>query len=547
MYVTRGNSEVAKHAVKDRKRQERKRKNRTGLPSRASAISAAGVLAGGMVLSPFSHSAESAVHKVLADVLLSAGSIIFIDGNNYPNHSERMAGQLSGQYQYTACSTAGCVPLTTPPPQTDPSAPTYYFINDTTVYPGTLGLYNGLGAPSGDQSIADGQAAIDKQITNQPAGTPITVVGYSEGAVAASHEVSAVGPGQNVSFVLIADAERPNGGLLARMPAGTYIPLLGITGGSATSSTGAPVVLVTQQYDGVADAPAYPLNVVSDANAVLGFVYLHGNYYTVDPSGSGTVVTQSGNMTDILVLAPVGKLPILMPLAQAGVPQPILVALDPAFRGVIETGYARSSDPSQQVRFALLPPVSALPGDATSVVVGFVTTAQELPGAMVASAPGAPTVLVLTPTKTNSTLSPPSTVNPPPQTPPIEKTQLVSNVTPTSHVKSETVSDPASGTDVAQQLPADSPKPPPKASLPDPGPSNNGSAKRAETATLNQRSPNKFFPTDPAGTSTGSGTSSNASNPIQGAMTGVSNAIGSVTSSLAKAVAGASTASQSGK
>ncbi|MDT5133822.1 MAG: hypothetical protein QOE41_3133 [Mycobacterium sp.] len=535
---------MAKHAVKDRKRQECKRKKPTGRASRVSAISAAGVLAGGMVLSPFSHSAELAVHKVLADVLLSAGSIIFIDGNNYPNHSERMAGQLSGQYQYQACSAAGCVPLATPLPQSDPNAPKYYFINNTSVYPGTLGLYNGLGAPSGDVSIADGQAALHNQITSSQ--TPVTVVGYSEGAVAASHEVSAVGPGKNVSFVLIADAERPNGGLLARMPAGTYIPLLGITGGSATSSTGAPVVMVTQQYDGVADAPAYPLNVVADANAVLGFVYLHSNYYTVDPNGSGTVVTQSANMTDILVLAPVGELPILMPLAQAGVPQPILVALDPAFRAVIETGYARSSDPSQQVRFALLPPVSALPGDATGVVVGFVTTAQQLPGAMVASVPGGPTVVVLTPMKTNTPVSPPSTVKPSTETAPLEKTQVVSNVTPTPHVKSETVSDTTSGTDVVQQLPADSPKPPPKASLPDPAPSSTGATKRAETGTLNQRSPNKFFPTDSAGTSTGSGTSSNASNPIQGAMTGVANAIGSVTSSLAKAAAGASTAAHSG-
>ena len=151
-----------------------------------------------------------------------------------------------------------------------------------------------------------------------------------KGAVAASHEVSNWGPGEGIAFVLIADPERPNGGILSRFPAGTYIPFLGITAGNATPSTDAPVVMVTRQYDGVADAPAYPtFNVLADANAFLGFYYLHDTYYTVDPNDPDNIVTESGNMTDILVPAPEGDLPILMPFGQIGVPQPILVALDP--------------------------------------------------------------------------------------------------------------------------------------------------------------------------------------------------------------------------
>jgi hypothetical protein len=50
---------------------------------------------------------------------------------------------------------------------------------------------------------------------------------------------------------------------------------------------------------------------------------------------------------------------------------------------------------------------------------------------------------------------------------------------------------------------------------------------------------NKF---NPGSTTAAGGTSSNGSNPLQGAVTGVTNAIGSVTSSLTKAVsAGGST------
>ena len=122
--------------------------------------------------------------------------------------------------------------------------------------------------------------------------------------MAASHEISALGPSDNVNFVLAGNPERPNGGILARFPAGTYIPILGITGGAVTAATGAPVVMVTQQYDGIADAPAYPLNLVADADAVLGAHYLHGGgtydsvgvYRNVDPNADGNIIITSGNM-----------------------------------------------------------------------------------------------------------------------------------------------------------------------------------------------------------------------------------------------------------
>ena len=263
------------------------------------------------------------------------------------------------------------------------------FVNNTLEYPGTLGLIDGLGAPTGDQSVADGQQGIAARLPDPSTGDTVTVVAFSEGAVAASHEISALGPSANVNFVLAGNPERPNGGILARFPAGTYIPILGITGGNATPATGAPVVMVTQQYDGIADAPAYPLNRVADLNALLGAYYLHGRgtsdsvgpYSNVDPNADGNIITTSGNMTDILVPAAPGALPLFIPLAQAGVPQPILVALDPAVRAIIETGYSRTTDPSRQVQFALRPAPSAWATDAQNVAAGFAQTAQDPPGA----------------------------------------------------------------------------------------------------------------------------------------------------------------------
>jgi PE-PPE domain len=392
-----GASDVAKHAVK-----HRKRKNPTRRAIKAPAVSMAALLAGGLVLAPQPHTAASAAPTAHEDVLLAAATIVYIDGHDYPDSGTRMAQQLAGINQFDPNCAATCTHLTSA------AGANQLFVQ----YPAKLGLLDGPGAPTGDQSINAGQAGIHSAIlASNPSANPVTVVGYSEGAVAASHEVPNWTPGGPVSFVLIADAERPNGGILSRFPAGTYIPFIGITAGNATSSTGGPVVMVTRQYDGIADAPAYPVNVLADANAVLGFYYLHGNYQSVNPNDPNTakIVTTSpnGNMTDILILAPPGQLPILMPLAQAGVPQPILVALDPATRAIIETGYDRTSDPSQQVRFALLPPVSAWPGDAQMVVVGFVATAQLLPGALIASAPGAlalPAVAPLT------TITPPAQI-----------------------------------------------------------------------------------------------------------------------------------------
>ena len=328
-----------------------------------------------------------------------------------------MADEITGQYQYqpSCAGTAPCTHLTAPEMGT-----TFIFINQPEQYPGTLGLIDGPTAPTGDQSVNMGQAAIHDQINQQinNGNTPVTVVGYSEGAVAASHEVSVWQPTDPVAFVLIGDPERPDGGILARMPAGTYIPVLGITGGNATPSNGAPVVMVTQQYDGIADAPVYVLNLAADANALLGAYYLHGNgnYFDVDPNAPGNIVTTSpdGNMTDILVPAAPGALPLFIPLAQAGVPQPILVALDPAVRAIIETGYDRTSDPSQQVRFALLPPASAWAADAQAVSAGFALTAQELPAALAISLPSLPGLPVLP-----STLTPapaPSATGPTPVT-----------------------------------------------------------------------------------------------------------------------------------
>ena len=442
---------MGKH-VKDRKRalKQQRRKNRQRWVVRSTAGSMAGLLVGGMLTFHFdaaSSTIDAAGSTTVHEDVSLAASIIFIDGHDYPYGSTRMADEITGQYQYQS----GCPP--TPPcthltaPITTPTPPQLIFINQFDQYPGTLGLIDGPTAPTGDESVALGQQSLHAAITSPTTTTPITVVAYSEGAVAASHEVAAPGLPAGTAFVLIGDPERPNGGILARMPAGTYIPVLGITGGNATSSTGAPVVMVTKQYDGIADAPVYLGNVVADVNALLGAYYLHGsgNYFDVNPNALGNIVTTSpdGNMTDILVPAAPGALPIFIPLAQAGVPQSVLVALDPLVRAIIETGYVRTTDPSQQVMFAFLPPPSAFSDNAQAIAAGFTLTAQELPAALAAGFPGLPVLPAQLPASTSPTPSPvPVTVLAPS---PSSQTPLSSQLQPTPQGE-QRIANPANNT-----------------------------------------------------------------------------------------------------
>ncbi|MBV8966564.1 MAG: PE-PPE domain-containing protein [Mycobacteriaceae bacterium] len=143
--------------------------------------------------------------------------------------------------------------------------------------------------------------------------------------------------------MLIANPNRPNGGILERF-AGVYIPILGVTFSGATpTNTGMTTVDVARQYDGWADWPTNPLNLLADINAGFGIYYLHGNYIGV---GTPLLQGQYGDTTYYLIPTPV--LPMLMPLEQIPVVGPALAAtVDPVLRVLVETGYNRTINPGQ--------------------------------------------------------------------------------------------------------------------------------------------------------------------------------------------------------
>jgi hypothetical protein len=161
------------------------------------------------------------------------------------------------------------------------------------------------------------------------------------------------------TFVLVANPNRPNGGSLERGVALGTIPILGLTfsGATPTTTAGAPTGAVTtydiaRQYDGIADAPTNPLNVVADANAIMGFALLHSQYPNADLS---TAIYQGQYGDTKYYLIPTTTLPLLMSVAMVPVVGPVVATtLDPALRVIVEAGYDRTTSPGVPTPFNLL-------------------------------------------------------------------------------------------------------------------------------------------------------------------------------------------------
>jgi hypothetical protein len=106
-------------------------------------------------------------------------------------------------------------------------------------------------------------------------------------------------------------------------------------------------VVITRQYDGISNWPAHQLNVVADANAVLGALYLHNqSNYEVDlaslPAEDVTTTKNSlGATTTTYHLIPnTGLLPLLRPLHDVGVATALLEAIQLTLQPIVDSAYA---------------------------------------------------------------------------------------------------------------------------------------------------------------------------------------------------------------
>lgn len=209
-----------------------------------------------------------------------------------------------------------------------------------------------------------GQIAETTEVTG---GQPIIVFGYSQSAVISIHEKRRLAElypagdpaAPNIQFVLIGDLNRPNGGVMTRFQ-GAYIPLINFYfNGPAPTDTNFNTVDIARQYDGFADFPLYPINLVADLNALLGILYVHTDYEAVslDPASGkyveGTLEQRYGDTTYYTI--PTARLPLLQPLRDLGVPEPLMALVEPALRVVVEAGYDRTISPGLPTPARLLP------------------------------------------------------------------------------------------------------------------------------------------------------------------------------------------------
>ncbi len=212
--------------------------------------------------------------------------------------------------------------------------------------------FSGIPSLTFDESIARGASILHGAImTEYAAGRDVVVLGFSQSASVATMEMRHLAslppdlrpsPDQ-LSFLLLGNPNNPNGGLLARFP-DLYLQPLGLTFSGATPDSVYPTTVYTRQYDGWADFPQYPLNIVSDVNALLGIFYSHGTYQELTPAQLATGVVQpvSPTATDLTyIMIPTEDLPLLEPF-RGLVPEPLLDLVEPNLRVIVELGYDRT-------------------------------------------------------------------------------------------------------------------------------------------------------------------------------------------------------------
>lgn len=199
-----------------------------------------------------------------------------------------------------------------------------------------------------DESEQEGLAVLDRAIKTTP-GKKI-VFAYSQGAEIVSllkrkllNDPDAPPP-EELSFVLIGNPGRPNGGIGARFP-GVHVPLIGMTLQGASPDTQYPTTDIARQYDGFADVPSNPNNIFGLANMLAGMLNTHMDYMNVNMSDPANIVRTDGNTTYITVP---GIPPLIELLKSLGLNQ-LAESIGPTLTEKIESSYERSVSPGTNV------------------------------------------------------------------------------------------------------------------------------------------------------------------------------------------------------
>lgn len=230
-------------------------------------------------------------------------------------------------------------------------------------------------------SVDQGIQILSDVLTPLPAGTPVTVFGYSQSAIIGSllqggytvevdgEDVEFAVPSglaDSINFVFVGNEMNPNGGFLSRfsgrdMPMLSLpslgIPFYGPTPGGPLPPTGQEYATTNYQreYDGFSDFPRYPINFLSVLNAALGIAYVHVQYTpTISQEQCAEkafclLKTQveaasplpSTSPSQQYFFIPTENLPLLQPLrAIPFLGNPLADLIQPSLKVIVDFGYA---------------------------------------------------------------------------------------------------------------------------------------------------------------------------------------------------------------
>ncbi|HEY7053218.1 MAG TPA: PE-PPE domain-containing protein, partial [Mycobacterium sp.] len=216
-------------------------------------------------------------------ILTSAPVALIMGGTGNPDPSQQPPYMQNVQTyyidQFSSCTfAASCVPVSTHTPEQ--------------FWP----VYGGLTGLRFDQSVAQGVVDLDTalraQLTEADPPSKVVIFGYSQSGTIVTNELrnlaanpATAPPAGQLENVVIGDPNRPHGGILSMLP-GFRIPILGVTfNGPMPTDTGYKLVDISFKYDAISDFPQFPIDLLAVANALAGYVYIHGTYPSDNPYG----------------------------------------------------------------------------------------------------------------------------------------------------------------------------------------------------------------------------------------------------------------------
>ncbi|MGH3560272.1 MAG: PE-PPE domain-containing protein [Mycobacterium sp.] len=230
-------------------------------------------------------------------------------------------------------------------------------------------IYTGVKSLPFDTSFAQGTTMLDTYIENNVnAGNTVAVSGVSQSSTISGFVMSDLEkdgiPADAVKFILVGDPSNPDGGLLERF-APLTLPSLQITFSGATPpDTIYDTSIYTLEYDGFADFPKYPINLLADVNAFLGIQTVHPTYDDLTPQQFDNAIPLQptagyDGVTDYYVIPHSAP---LVGLIQTIFGKPVADLIGPDLTQIINLGYDNPDNegwdvgqPNVPTQFGLFP------------------------------------------------------------------------------------------------------------------------------------------------------------------------------------------------